>query len=288
MKIGKLLFTILISYFMFLPPVFASTNTKERTEADYLVPSDVVVTDSNKENVLTTPAIDASEKVYDFANLFTEEEEQDLYQKITTYINSYEMDFALVTINENPKNWEVYADDFYDYNDFKADGILFLIDMDNRQLHMSTSGNAIRMYTDARINTALDSVYSYMTNQNYYEGVTSYLEIVSNQASSGYPSGGEKEKPSLLSSFFIAFTVASIITIIIMLILVGKNKLARKATTAKQYLVEDSVKITNIGEIFLGTHTVRHKIEHSSSSGGGSSTHTSSSGSSHGGGSHGF
>ena len=51
---------------------------------------------------------------------------------------------------------------------------------------------------------------------------------------------------------------------------------------------KDSVKI-NGQDVFLSTHTTKHKIDHSSSGGsGGSSYHGGSSGMSHGGGSHGF
>ena len=53
---------------------------------------------------ITTPDKDAEyEKVYDFADLFTDKEEQELYSQITKYISSYKMDLAVVTINENNK-----------------------------------------------------------------------------------------------------------------------------------------------------------------------------------------
>ena len=173
-------------------PVFASTNTKSRTEQDYLVPEGVTVTDNNKSNVLSTPAVDASEKVYDFADLFTDSEEEQLYQQITAFIDSYDMDLAVVTINDNPKYSQVeYADDFYDYNDFSKDGVLFLIDMDNRQIHMSTTGYAIRMYNDYRIDKALDAVYTYMSDEEYYVGTSNYISIIEDYAKDGLPSNSE-------------------------------------------------------------------------------------------------
>ena len=47
-------------------------------------------------------------------------------------------------------------------------GILFLIDMDNRELYISTNGQMIRYMTDSRINDVLDDVYNYAADADYY------------------------------------------------------------------------------------------------------------------------
>lgn len=265
--------------------VYASTNTKERTEDDLLVPSKVEVTDENKLNILQTPAVDASEKIYDFADLYTEDEEEKLYEEVKKYIDDYNYDFAIVTIDQNDKgSYTEYADDFYDYNDFKTDGILFLIDMDNRYIYMSTSGDAIKMYSDKRINSATEEVYEYMSDKEYFEGTENFIDIISDYAKSGYPAASGREKMSTSQKLLISFIAAAVITLIVMIILVSKNKLVRKATTAEEYLTKKDVKVT--GELLVNTHTTKTKIEHNTSSG--SSTHSGSSGISHGGGGHKF
>lgn len=297
-KISFLLVTTLV---LSLNNVLASTNTKVRTESDYLVPDNIKITDSNKDKILATPAVDAEEKVYDFADLFTDNEEQDLYNQITEYISLYKMDLAVVTINENNKDdVEKYADDFYDYNNFgvnsSRDGVLFLIDMDTRQIHMTTTGQAIKMYDDKRIDDALDLVYQHMTDQEYYTGTSKFINKISEDAKSGVPASNKNmviDKDGNVHiikkvNWFLLLIISSIFSVVITIILVAKNKLVRKATTAEEYLNKDSVKI-NGQDVFLHTHTTKHKIEHSSSGGsGGSSSHSGSSGMSHGGGSHGF
>lgn len=284
-KIFKITLIMLTIFTLNIIPVYASTNTKERTEDNYLVEDWVTVTEDNKNNILTTPAVDATEKVYDFADLFTDEEEQQLYTKITNYINKYNLDLAVVTINKNDKTPREYADDFYDYNDFSQQGgVLFLIDMYNRKIYMSTTGQAIKMYNDYRINTALDEVYTYMSDEEYYEGTSNYIDKISNYAKNGVPTNNKEEK-SLKSSIFMSLLIGLIGTAIIMAILIFKNKMVRKATTAREYLNKDSIKVQNIGEILISSNTTKHEIDHSSS---GSSTHTGSSGSSHGGGGHSF
>lgn len=284
-KFFKITLVMLTIFTLNIVPVYASTNTKERTEDNYLVEDWVTVTEDNKNNILTTPAIDATEKVYDFADLFTDEEEQQLYTKITNYINEYNLDLAVVTIDENNKTPREYADDFYDYNDFNQQGgILFLIDMDNRKIYMSTTGEAIKMYNDYRINTALDEVYTYMSDEEYYEGTSSYIDKISDYAKKGVPTSNNEEK-SLTSSIFMSLLIGLIGTAIIMAILIFKNRMVKKATTAREYLNKNSIKIQNMGEILISSNTTKHEIDHSSS---GSSTHTGSSGSSHGGGGHSF
>lgn len=296
-KIGILILLFLISNIMV---VEASTNTKERSNNDYLVPNGIEVTDDNRDNILQTPAVDETEKVYDFAELLNEEEEQSLYAQITKFIEKHQMDLAVVTINKNNKGSpRVYADDFYDYNNFgikdTRDGVLFLVDMESREIYMTTTGNAIIMYNDNRIEEALDAVYSYMTNQNYDTGIQNFISKIDDMASQGVPSGNKNAyldengniKYVKKISWLLLMVISLGITGIIMGILVSKNKLVRKKTTAKEYLKRESVKITSISENLIGTNTVRHKIVDSSSSGG-SSTHSGSSGISHGGGGHGF
>ena len=287
-KLYKISLLVIVSLVLNIVPVYASTNTKERSEQDYLVADWVKVTESNKYNILSTPAVDATEKVYDFADLFTDTEEQQLYTEIRKYIDNHNMDLAVVTINNNNKTPEEYSDDFYDYNDFdQKGGVLFLIDMYNREIYMSTTGSAIKMYNDYRVNQALDMVYKYMSDKRYYNGVQEYISIISNYAYDGIPNNSDHKKSNTLSrDIFMSIAIWLLITIIVVNILIHKNKMVRKATTAKEYLDIDSVNIENIGEIIISSNTVRKRIEHDTYSG--SSTHSGSSGSSHGGGGHGF
>ncbi|MBE6157627.1 MAG: TPM domain-containing protein [Firmicutes bacterium] len=287
----KLVLALVITMMFMVVPVNASTNTKERTEADYLIPSGITVNDYNKDKILKTPAVNSEEKVYDFANLFTDNEETKLKDEIDTYINIHNMDLVVVTINSNNKaSARDYADDFYDYNDFgigsTRDGVLFLIDMDNREIWMSTTGNAIKMYNDYRIESSLDQVYSYMSDEEYYTGTSKYISKISDYASKGLPSNSSSVEMSRAKIILFSLLGGLILTGIIMGILIAKNRLVRKATTASEYLNKDSVDIKNLGDTLISSHTTKTKIEHDT--GGGSSTHHGSSGISHGGGGHRF
>lgn len=286
----------ILSLLIFLLPisVFASTEVKERSVDNYLVPSHIQVTEQNKNQVLLTPAINANEKVYDFAELLTEEEEKEIYQSVNEFIRSANLDLGIVTIDKNNKfNAQEYAQDFYDYNDFGFDevhsGILLLIDMDTREVYMSTTGEAITLYSDHRIQKIVDDISTYLTDKQYFKAIIKFVTIVDNYDKIGLPSTNDtkyvigedgtisKKIPWL---FFILCPV--IATIIVMGILIYKNKLVKKATSSREYLNKDSVDIKLESDQFLGSSVSKVPVSHSSS--GGSSTSSGSSGVSHGGG----
>lgn len=287
--------------------VFASTKTYDREEADNYGVNNYQVTSSNKSNVLNTPYVDATEKVYDFAELLDEDEEEEIAELIDTFIEKYNMDMVVVTTNDaDYRSSEAYADDFFDYNDFglneTLDGILFLIDMDNRNMWISTHGEAIRMYNDYRIESILDTTYDYISNQDYYNCAKGFVKDATYFASVGITGKNVNShidsktgnivydvKFDLTYVFFGAIG-SGIITLIFILIASAKHKTIRKATQAKEYMVKDSFVLKHNEDRFLSTHTskVYDPPSSSSSSGGGSSTHSSSSGSFHGGGGRSF
>lgn len=296
-KILKISLFFLLCYFIGIHSVFASTNTNVRTEENnYLVNDWVLITEDNKQNILTTPAVDASEKVYDFADLYSSSEEERLYREINDYIEHCGMDMAVVTINSNSKTPRDYADDFYDYNSFgigsDRDGVLFLVDMDNREIYMSTTGNAIDIYTDQKIDYIMDKIFTFFSDQEYYEGTSNFIQMVDEYYSRNLTSYESNSLHKDMGKIFLYSLLGGFIASgIVIWILVCKNKLVRKATTAREYLIKDSMVATKTKDKFVGSHVVKHRIEHSSSDGGGfggSSSHSSSSGSSHGGGGHKF
>lgn len=287
--------------------VSASTNTFERTEEDLRINDWITVTEENKQHILNTPSVLETEHIYDFADLLSEEEETSLLNEVNKYIETYFMDMVIVTTKENSYTAEEYADDFYDYNNFgignNRAGILILIDMLNREFYISTTGEAILLYNDNRIDSILDDMTYDMKNANYYKALKISINKASDYASEGIP---EENKNSYIDEFgnyvyvepdkpypLVLFLIISVsVATIILVIFVKKNKLVRKAYEATSYMKEDTKEINIIRNTFLTSHTSRVYIPSSSgssgSSSGGSSTHSSSSGASHGGGGRGF
>ena len=71
----------------------------------------------------------------------------------------------------------------------------------------------------------------------------------------------------VVAPFGIALAAGGVVTLITMIILVKKNKMVKKATTAGDYLDKDSVNYSVKTDQFAGTITTRHRINNNSSSG---------------------
>ena len=257
--------------------------------------------------ILNVKAIDTSEKVYDFANVLTPEQKELLKEKIDKYIETYNMDMAVVTVKyHNYSSTMQYADDFYDVNHFgigaTEDGLVCVIDFStgHDDFWISTKGNAIIMYDDARINSildAMDAVY-YRDKTDYYNMFNAFIDKSSSYAALGIPKSNKnvrlnnygmpyEERPFPWSGITILSLIISTIAIVI---LISKNKMIHKATNADNYIDKNSINITKRVDQFLTTHTSRVRISTPSSSGGhghghaGGSSFHSSGGGFHGGG----
>ncbi len=270
-----------------------ATSTYYSDEATYTDDSSTYNSNTYTTNSQTakanTPVVDATKKIYDYANLITKDEEEVLYNKVQEFINKYDMDMAIVTINSNPKSSSMaYADDFYDYNNFgkgtNKTGLLFLIDMQNRNMWISTTGDAINIYTDSRINTILDYTYDKILNEDYNGCAEQFIEKASYFANKGL-TGGSKvvTVPKMICNSLI---FAGLVTIVLICIGLATHRKPKKKKEASNYITQP-LKLSKNSDTFLDKHVSKVKIETSSSSGG-SSTHSGSSGTSHGGGGRSF
>ena len=101
------------------------------------------------------------------------------------------MGAVIVTTEDNSDSAQVFADGFYMAGGFGTgsdhSGILFLIDMDNRELYISTNGRMIRYMTDSRVEDILDDVYSYAAEADYYEAAAAFLKDTEKCYSDGIP-----------------------------------------------------------------------------------------------------
>ena len=250
-------------------------------------------------------AFDNTLKVYDYAQVLTSIEEKELKTLVDNYINNYNMDMALVTVKYHQKyDTKTYAEDFYDYNGFgignTKDGLIFVIDFTfgYTDIYISTTGQAIRMYDDYRIDKMLDDI-AYKKDDGYFEMFKIFVNDASNYANSGVPTSNSNtiinEYGDIVYKETMPWGVIIIVSLlvptIIIIILISKNRMVKKSINATYYLRNGSVIINTRNDRFITTHTSSVRInDDSSSSGGsrgrvgGSSISRGSSGRSHGGG----
>ncbi len=179
------------------------------------------ITDNNLPNVLRTPAVDAAEHVYDFSEVLTDEEEQQLRTRINEFIQKNKMEIVIVTkelpYNDNIKSYcynestadlkedefnEEFAADFYDYNDFGIDYELYdgILLFRNTALDpcwnamyydMYPFGNAQLYFNEYRYDSILDGIYDELHEEHYFDGFMDFINRVDSYLASGKPSDME-------------------------------------------------------------------------------------------------
>lgn len=271
--VKKLALFILVFFLLGNIDVFASTKVNIRTESNYYLPSDVRVSESNKQSILSTPAVDASEKIYDFAELLTETEEKKLYKKIKYFVKETELDLVIVTIKENVKGnsgdsattrMKAYSHDFYDYNDFKNNGLLLLIDMQAGGIYMVTEGKAVELFPNSRMNPILKNVYDKLSERKYFDACNGFITSVSDFVDIGVPGDedlvidddGNVVKDKLSNILWIVLS-SLVISGIIVGIMISSYKNVKLSNNSHDYLNRNSVNIITISEMYLGGKTNR-------------------------------
>ena len=266
-----------------------------------------------------------AQRVFDDADLLTEIEEQTVQAEIEKTIDKLSMDIIVVTTDDSRgKSAMAYADDFYDqngfgYGDSYGPGVLFLIDVDNREIYISTAGEGIAAFSDWEIEQMLDQIFYWVSEGQWYDACMEFVyqvdEYGDNEetAQNGYYDKNtdtfveytEAELKamrrkaaidqvlsagSIVSKLFIAVIIGAV-SVLIMCISVNKNS----APSGQVYMKPGSEQIRQRYDHKTNTTVTKRHIPRNnntsgmSRSGGGgggghSSVHRSSGGRSHGGG----
>lgn len=257
---------------------------------------------------------DGTQRVFDTAGLLKESDIAAFEEQIAGLRDTMKMDVVLVTTDETRgKTAQQYADDFYDEGDFgtRSDhsGVLFLIDMDNREIYVSTSGTMIRFLTDRRIDQMLDRAYTYAADGDYAGVMRQFLADMTTYYRQGIPGGQynydtETGKISVYRSIrwyeaLLAFAVAVFCGVVACLNVkrdyAMKQERRRAANFNLAYRADARFAFHNQNDVLVNSFVTQRILPRntggghggSGGSGGGggrSSTHTSSAGRSHGGG----
>lgn len=242
------------------------------------------------------------QKVYDKAELLTAEQIQTLETECIAIAKEKSLDIIILTTSDaEGKTSTAYADDFYDINKFgyeaeNGTGILLLIDMDNRKAWISTSGDAIKYFTDARIDLMLDNIFEYLPNEDYYNSCITFLSDIktymgvlpsSNNTYTGTTPVENKSYIEVFQDNLFIYIIISIVAGAIGACIMVVNSGGKMTVGSTTYLNKSSVKMNKSFEQYINTTITTRKIENNND-GGGSSTHTSSGGDTHGGGGRSF
>ena len=143
---------------------------------------------------------------------------------------------------------------------------------------ISTSGEAIKYFTNNRIDNIVEDITSYLKNGDYFGGCNVFINDINNYVKEGIPTNK--------NIVFIGLAAGAIVASSVCFLVVNSYKNS-KSVSSVNYADRNSIVFTRKKDRFINTYTTRTKIERNNNNnnlGGTSSTHTSSSGNTHGGG----
>ena len=227
----------------------------------------------------------AKSRLVDDADLLDSMDEMSVLESLDQVSGIHGVDIVVATVDSlGGKSLMSYADDFYDYNGYGADGVLLLISMEDRDWYISTSGYGISAITDAGIEFMGAQITPFLSNGEYAAAFEVFAETCDDlltQAEEGMPYEPEEEPMGFFPLLVVCIIIGFVVALIATGIMKSKLKSVRSQSGASDYVKAGSMQVTHRQDLFLYREV--HKREKPKDSGG-SSTHRSSSGRSHGGG----
>lgn len=238
-------------------------------------------------------------QLFDRGDILTESEEQEILSALEQLSDETKWTcFVLTTEDAGGLTAQEYADDFVDTNAYEEDGVCFLIDMDNREIYISTTGEAIRYLTDNRLEEILDEAYGDVSTGDYADGFLAMIRETADWYEQGVYSDQynvdeqgnrdpyiQKKKALTGTETLMALIVAAIAAAGSVALVCGRYRL--KIGGCRYDFRGNSQVRMDIREDHLVHQMLSHrKLQNENSGGGGhsSSIHTSSGGGTHGGG----
>lgn len=242
--------------------------------------------------------------VYDEADLLSDTEEEALDNRIYALMEETGWNIYAVTIDDAQGfSAAAFADALYeDWAGIDTDGFLVLIDMDNREIYLSTSGIAIRYLYDERVERVLDAGYSYVSDGEYASCLSEMISSVEYYYGEGIPEDqyNYDVETGAVSEYYV-LTWMEAVPVLLLAALVGfgiykgitRSYVLNGTDYEYPYTKYGNVNLTKHVDHFLRQSVVHQRIQTNTNSGGAprsggsshrSSTHRSSGGGRHGGG----
>lgn len=217
----------------------------------------------------------------DAADLLSDTEEEELLTHMAP-ITEYG-GVAFVSVSSNSSTALAYAESRYRQYFAQKSGVLFLIDMDNREIALFCDGAVYRTVTKSYSNSICDNVYTYASDSLYYECAAEAFDEVASLLE-----GGRISQPmKYICNALLAVTAGMLITFALLL-------WSRRQEKPSMAMAKPTITATVAGTVLLASRRVHISSDSGSSGGGGgggggfSGGGRGGGGSSGGGGSHGF
>lgn len=137
----------------------------------------------------TVLANDGKQRIFDEAELLTDNEVQQLEQLTYEHSKKHEIDFIIVTTPKAGKDIKKFVQDYYDdnapgYDKPHGNAVIFAIDMDDavREFYLAGFYKGKKYIDDTRINHIISKITPYLKDGNYYTAFATLIETGSEYA----------------------------------------------------------------------------------------------------------
>lgn len=224
-----------------------------------------------------------SKYIIDDADLLSDYEEQYLLTSIENIQNEYGYDVIIhTTYSTYGKDTADYCDDYYDNGGYAENGLIFVINMGERDYYTSTCGTLVDSLPDYQIDDICTDVTPYLSSGEYFTAFNNYLNVLNSYFSYTqdgyippdvhydeiYGEYGEydySDPVELTGTDYLLTELALIggsVVVAFLIVTVFKKKMntAVKQRNADNYMVNGSFNLSNSRDILVSSNIVKKPI----------------------------
>lgn len=235
------------------------------------------------------------QKVFDYADVLSEEEEEDLQQTLAQTAETWSFDLAVLTVPDTDgRTPEEFARKSYEGLGYgygsDSTGVLFLLSMGERDWEVYFSGEARTTINSYGLSCIREYVVPLLSDGDYYEAFMRYAglceDFIRQKAEVGTPYGYDgyeyREPFPFLYRILIGCAAGLAAAALVLVALWSQLKTVKASQEAAFYVVPGSFRLERSRDMFLYKTRTRVRIERDSGGGGrgggGHSGHASSGG----------
>lgn len=208
------------------------------------------------------------------------EELNDIASRLNSLKSKYDVDVVFVITDDiYPSDAQASADDYFDYNGYGPDGILYLVSPSARRFAFSTAGEGIKIFNQDALDYMNEKMLGAIKAGDYYGAASVYADSCGEVLETAASGKIFKKKMNPLYAYGGIFLIPLAAAFILMLSRLAAMKTAVKNDGAANYVKDNSMQVKRMNDYLMYSTVSRTEKPKENSS----KTHTSSSGREHGG-----
>lgn len=206
--------------------------------------------------------------IADNAGLLTDDELTALGYKLSYISRRLEADIVIVT-ERSVYDMQSFAEDYYDSNGYGDSGVLLLYCKNGNEAYIDTVGGCRYALNTDRQDKIFDAIAPYIRSESYSDAFTVFIDkcemyignyIAANGSLSEYEYSSDSAFGLRVGWYHLAgisVIIGVIVGFIAVFVMKSKLRSVRYNGSAGNYVVRDSMNVTQSREIFLYRHVAR-------------------------------